>query len=220
MVVYLCRKVILTALLMLVLICFIQAQTEKVEDVILVEEIQFQPTEYQRTKIDQIKVHATADEFEKIDALLEELFSKEGMDIDALVQIIFFEVMKNEQQALEEAMQVLHKMNELKKQQREHLEKLRRMKTAMKDSLRNKYQEICGSPDEVELMLNESPELFEIQEQVKHAEVELASKEEESEALNLRLQMLTENRERTMINISEALDVDDETRERIIDNLK
>ena len=224
MLVYFCRKIMLFALFIPVIACFIQAQeivqTEEVEDVILIEEIEFHPTEYQQIKIDSIKACAVADKFEEIKPTLEELFSKTPGDIDALVQIIFFEVMKDELKNLEEAMQTLHEMNEMKKGQRAYIEELKKKRTAVRDSLRKGYEETHASLDEVETMLNESPELQEIQGQTQHAEAELASTDEDSEALNLRIQTMMDERTSAMHNLSNILEIDDDTRDKIIKNLK
>lgn len=224
MLVYFCRKIMLFALPILVIACFIQAQeivqTEEVEDVILIEEIEFHPTEYQQIKIDSIKACAVADKFEEIKPTLEELFSKTPGDIDALVQIIFFEVMKDELKNLEEAMQTLHEMNEMKKRQRAYMEELKKKKTAVRDSLRKGYEEIHASLDEVETMLRDSPQLQEIQGQIHQLELELNSTEEESKSMSLRLQIMMDKRNSAIQNLSNILEIDDDTRDKIIKNLK
>ncbi len=194
--------------------CFIQAQ-----EMMQVKMFEFQPTHHVQVMTDTIHIFAEMNKTEKIRSVWEEMSSAFEGDVEVLVQFVIRETYLKEVESLKDIAQKLHYMNDTKKKQREYLAELRKMKAAIKDSLRKKYGKI-KEQGELEHMLNESPKLHEIKEKIQHAEVELAVKVEESEALNIRLQMLTEKRNRVMMNISSALEISDETREKIIRNIK
>ena len=141
-------------------------------------------------------------------------------DAQTLALAVLYQVMKDEEKNLEGAIQTMQEMNKMKKRQRSYIEELKKKQAAIKDSLRKEYEEMLASLEEVETMLHESPQLHELQEQIHHAEVKLDSVAGESESSSLRLQMLTDRRNKKIQNLSKILEIDDDTRDKIIKNIR
>lgn len=211
------HRVLSWGLFIFITTCCIHAQ--EVEEIILIEEVEFYPTEYERIKIKQIRASAATDNFREIDKIWEEILSKEG-DTQTLAQAILLQVAKDEQKQVEEAMQTLQKMNEMHQRQRDYIEELRKRKSALVDSLRNAYQEIHGALDGVEAMLDDSPGMLSLQEQIQQAEFEVSQTEKQAESMNIRLQLLMDQRNKAVQNLSDILEIDDDTRDKIIRNIK
>jgi hypothetical protein len=57
-------------------------------------------------------------------------------DIDALVSLVMFDLWTTEEEALQEIVDEMHKMNQAKERQREYIETLKKQKASLKDKLR------------------------------------------------------------------------------------
>jgi hypothetical protein len=62
--------------------------------------------------------------------------------IDALVQLVMFELWRAEDAALEEMLEEMHRMNQVKKRQREYINQLKKQRASAKKLIRQEYQDL------------------------------------------------------------------------------
>ena len=63
-------------------------------------------------------------------------------DIDVLVAIVMFELWKSEEADLREIIDEMHRMNQLKEQQRKYIENMKKQKAAASESIRESYDRL------------------------------------------------------------------------------
>jgi hypothetical protein len=184
------------------------------------DETQFHPTKHQQAIVDSIGIFTQLDKFDKVKSLCTALKPEDPVDATALVEWILRTAYTIATEDLDDVAQQIEHFNSLKKELRGYIEETQDYQQKLMDELRNKYNEEHGTLEGVESALKESVELQQIKEEVQKREIELQIKEEESEALSLKLQLLTERRAQMVQNVSEALDIDENTRQTMIDNIK
>lgn len=65
-----------------------------------------------------------------------------SQEMDVLVQLVMFEVWQAEDEALREMLDEMHRMNELKKKQREHLKSIKEQRARLRVKMRAEYEKL------------------------------------------------------------------------------
>ena len=69
-----------------------------------------------------------------------------SIDIDVLIHLVKFELWESEESALEEMLAEMHRMNQVKKKQREYINHLKKQRDGLKTKMRGEYQALKKQP--------------------------------------------------------------------------
>lgn len=73
-----------------------------------------------------------------------------SQDIDVLVQQVMFEIWKSEEEALKEMLDEMHRMNQVKKKQREYIKTLKQQRARSKTKMRQESKRLIKQPPTTE----------------------------------------------------------------------
>jgi len=85
----------------------------------------------------QVDYHQAA-----VEAVRSQFGNLQSTGIDALVQLVMFELWRAEEAALEEMLEEMHRMNQVKKRQREYINQLKKQRASAKKLIRREYQDL------------------------------------------------------------------------------
>jgi hypothetical protein len=83
----------------------------------------------------QVDYHQAA-----VEAVRSQFGNPSSTEIDALVQLVMFELWEAEEAALKEMLEEMHRMNQLKKRQREYINNLKKQRASAKKIARQEYE--------------------------------------------------------------------------------
>jgi hypothetical protein len=169
-----------------------------------------------------------------------------SQDIDALVAMVMFEMMKSEEEALKEIADEMNKMNQQKKQQREHIENMKKQRASMKEAMKEraaapqaaqtrvppaKIARVPATTNRLNIKYFKAPVLpafkdtrrmsaSELDNEIQKAQDALDSMGDMTELDQLRLHEITQAREQLIQTISNILKQQHDATENIISNIK
>jgi hypothetical protein len=81
-----------------------------------------------------------------VDAVRGQFGNLPAQDIDVLIQLVMFELWRSEEEALEELLEEMHRMNQAKKKQREYIDQLKKQKASAQSKMREEYKVVSKQP--------------------------------------------------------------------------
>jgi hypothetical protein len=75
-----------------------------------------------------------------VDAVRSQFGNLGSQDIDVLVQLVLFELWRSEEEALKEILDEMHRMNKVKKKQREYINQLKKQKASAQSKMKEEYK--------------------------------------------------------------------------------
>lgn len=184
------------------------------------------------------------------DAIRSQFGNISSPGIDALVQLVMFELWREEEEALKDLLEEMHRMNQAKKKQREYIASLKEQKKQARAKMREEYEDLkdkgtlAGSRTQtiakhypqmavtrhLGIRYPKAPKIIiKDTSHMKPEELEKYIQEQErkmdfinglSEELSLKLQMLQDRRSKIIQTLSNILKKISQTSDTIISNIK
>lgn len=185
-----------------------------------------------------------------VDTVRNQFGTLPAQDTDVLVQLVMFELWKAEEDALEELLKEMHRMNQAKKRQREYMSRLKQQKAQSNTEMRQEYKNINNQQQKVsgkaKTITKQYPKMAatrrlgirypktpkidlkdtssmgpaELEKLIAEEEQKMDSLSELSEELSLKIQILMDRRAKIIQTLSNIMKKISQTSDTIIANIK
>ena len=185
-----------------------------------------------------------------VDTVRNQFGTLPAQDTDVLVQLVMFELWKAEEDALEELLKEMHRMNQAKKRQREYMSRLKQQKAQSNTEMRQEYKNIKNQQPKVsgeaKTITKQYPKMAatrrlgirypktpkidlkdtssmgpaELEKLIAEEEQKMDSLSELSEELSLKIQILMDRRAKIIQTLSNIMKKISQTSDTIIANIK